>query len=218
MHSPESRTENTIDVGLEHRLTALSAEHDPACRILQASAASEYHALCPEAVKSIRIGFPADEHDLEALHQIRLDCSGPDFQTEKGTPYLKPLDESALLEKLPTSLVLYHRDDPIGTLYFTSLEQHESTGLIGGFAVAPGHRNLRFGRTLLHACLEKMKSLGFQRAVSITAAPAVKKLYASCGSIDENGEFDDLLETSRHRFYPEETGDVLLYVFEISEK
>jgi len=156
----------------------------------------------------------ASPEDLDAILELREECSAPQFSTPHGTTYLKPLEPSQVQVLIPSTLVLRHRGIPVGTIYFSEVDGHPGTVMIGGFAVGENHQNSQYGRMLLEEALKLIVQRGYPRAISITASPEVQRLFAKYGQLDEMNSFGDVSQRSKQRYAREDRDLVRTYVFQ----
>ena len=158
--------------------------------------------------------FPSQSEHLEDILQLRKECSK--YKTPSGTAsLLKPLEPDDIEELLPTTLTLWHRDVLVGTVFFSELENHPDTAIIGGFAVGENHHRSGYGKTLINCILEQVEESDhphFKKAISITASPAVKSLYEQLGAQDISTYLPDVLEAAKER-YKEDGHLVKIYLF-----
>jgi acetylglutamate kinase/GNAT superfamily N-acetyltransferase len=159
----------------------------------------------------LELDFPARANQLAEVVELRRECSRA--ATPSGVPFLKPLSTEELEQLLPTTLILRQRDLIVGTVYFREAPGHEDTVVIGGFAVGENHQDSGYGRILIESALEQIQEAGYSRAISITAADSVKRLYEHYGR-DTSTEWPDVLSRARER-YGADSGLATVYEFRL---
>jgi len=122
----------------------------------------------------------AAEKDLPAIIALHEACmSQKNAKTPNGATHLKPLSAEELKARLLNTLILKYRGRLIGKIHYEKLKKHPwKTALIGGFAVAENHQGEQHGEELMQQMLQRLKDDGFEIALSITASPEVKRLFA----------------------------------------
>ncbi len=156
----------------------------------------------------------AGEEDVESIEQLLAEAQK--FTTPKGTSFLKTRSRQEIVRDLPGTLVFEHQGVPVGTICATPLARQTDTAVIRSFAVAENHQSSQYGRVLLEACLERIKTAGFKRAISITAAAQLQHLYRQYGGVKDDGAYADVLEPSLSRYDETERDMLHLYVFDMT--
>ena len=149
---------------------------------------------------------PEDLDEIERLHVESQRCASP-----HGTPYVKPMDRAELKRRLPSTLLLRHRDVIIGKLHAAAVPEEDDSFQIGGFVVGENHQDSQQGQLLLTEALARLGEQGSSRAVAITGSQRAGDLFRRSGGVPI-GE-SPLLEQAARRYVAEERNEVQLFEF-----
>ncbi len=162
----------------------------------------------------------ASQKDLDAIQALHDESSeGASAKTPGGVPYLKPLSPRQHRALRPRTLVLNHRGVLIGKISWESVKGNPKAAYIGGFAVAEDRQGEQQGQFLMEEMLRRLKVEGRTVAVSITANPHVKKLYARLGGrATTSAPWQRQLLTHSRKRYGEEASLAELFVWDLNPR
>jgi N-acetylglutamate synthase-like GNAT family acetyltransferase len=156
--------------------------------------------------------------DLDAVEQLQTEAQR--YETDRGTPLVKPRSRDELASLVPETLLLKHRHFVIGMLHATEVPNTDNSLLIGGFVIAENHQDSQHGQLLLTEVLSRFREKGHTVAVAVTASDRAKRLFTRCGgrSGAERPWQRRLLDAALARYHADERADVELFRFDLEKR
>lgn len=173
------------------------------------SSPSHYFSVLDDdsVIASVNAEYMSEDRVLDHIEQLHQRYQAA--TTPHGIPYLKTKTRQQLCDLLDNTLVLIRQNQIVGTVHHQDVPDYEATASIDGFISS----EKGYGSHLLCAALQRTWSLGYQQAISVTAAPNAKKLFRRYESTGTKNRFANYLEQARQR-YGEDDHLVELFVFE----